>query len=83
MHSSVGRERGDFVSAPAIPANSSDVTDEPEARLVILSPDSHHRARNEASKAKIAAKEILEQLGNSPCIYRGDFLNSSYLFWFT
>lgn len=64
------RERGEFAAVHVIPANSSDVPDEPEARLVVLGPDVPHRARNGASKAQAAAQEILERRGNSPRIYR-------------
>lgn len=70
VRASVGRERGEFMGVHAIPANSGDVPDEPEARLVILGPDTPHRVRNGASKAQVAAQEILEQRGNSPRIYR-------------
>lgn len=70
VRASVGRERGEFVGVHTIPANSGDVPDEPEARLVILGPDVPHRARNGTSKAQAAAQEILERRGNSPRIYR-------------
>jgi predicted AAA+ superfamily ATPase len=70
VRASVGRERGEFAGVHAIPANSGDVPDEAEARLVILGPEAPHRARNGASKAQAAAQEILERRGNSPRIYR-------------
>lgn len=70
VRASVGRDRSEFVGVHTIPANSGDVPDEPDARLVILGPDVPHRARNGASKAQAAAQEILERRGNSPRIYR-------------
>jgi len=70
VRASVGRERGEFVGVHTIPANSGDVPDDPDARLVILGPDMPHRARNGASKAQAAAQEILERRANSPRIYR-------------
>jgi predicted AAA+ superfamily ATPase len=70
VRASVGRERGEFVGVHTIPANSGDVPDEPEARLVILGPDVPHRARNGTSKAQAAAQELLERRSNSPRIYR-------------
>jgi predicted AAA+ superfamily ATPase len=70
VRNSVGRERGEFAGVHTIPANSSDVPDEPEARLVILGTDAPHRARNGVSKALETAQEILERRGNSPRIYR-------------
>jgi hypothetical protein len=70
VRASVGRERGEFAGVHTIPANSGDVPDEPEARLVILGSDAPHRARNGASKAQALAQEILERRGNSPRIYR-------------
>jgi predicted AAA+ superfamily ATPase len=70
VRAAVGRERGEFSAVHPIPANSGDVPDEPEARLVIMGPDAPHRARNGASKAQAAAQEILERRSNSPRIYR-------------
>ena len=70
VRTAVGRERGEFAGVHTIPANSGDVPDEPEARLVILGPDVPHRARNGTSKAQAAAQEILERRSNSPRIYR-------------
>lgn len=70
VRTKINRERGEFVGVHIIPAQSSDVPDEPEARLVVLGPDVPHRARNGSSKAQTAAQEILERRGNSPRIYR-------------
>ncbi len=70
MRSAVGRERGDFAAVHVVPSQNSDVPDDPEARLVILSPDLPHRARNGASKAQTAAQQILDWRGNSPRLYR-------------
>jgi len=66
----VRRERGDFAGVHAIPTNSGEVPDEAACRLVILGPSQAHRPRSEPSKALEAAREILEQRGNSPRLYR-------------
>lgn len=66
----VRRDRADFAGVHAIPANSADVPDEAACRLVILGPGQAHRSRSEESKALSAAREILEQRGNSPRHYR-------------
>jgi uncharacterized protein len=70
VRSAVGRQRGEFHGVHVIPDSSSDVPDEDHARLVILGPDTPHRARNGSSKTQVAAQEILERRGNSPRIYR-------------
>ena len=43
------------------PAGSSDVVDEPEAKLVILSPDYPHSAKTDSSAGRQAAAEILNR----------------------
>ncbi|MEI7990111.1 MAG: Swt1 family HEPN domain-containing protein, partial [Chloroflexota bacterium] len=66
----VSRERGDFGGVHVIPSSSADVPDETTCRLVILGPLNAHRKQTEESKALLAAREILEQRGNSPRLYR-------------
>jgi uncharacterized membrane protein YgcG len=63
-------QRGDFVKVHAMPGSSGDVPDEREARLVILGPENEHNANNEASPARVTARDILDNRGNSPRIYR-------------
>lgn len=69
-----GKERGDFAGVHVIPASSSDVPDEPECRLVLLSPKTPHRQKNENSRAQLAAKEMLDQRGGGPRHYRNMLL---------
>jgi hypothetical protein len=66
------RERGELAGVHICPASSADVPDEPEVRLVILSPRTPHKrgANDEASEAIRAARDILDQRGNSPRKYR-------------
>lgn len=64
------RERGDFAGVHAIPGSSGDVPDETSCRLVILAPSYTHRYGSSESKALEAAREILEQRGSSPRLYR-------------
>lgn len=64
------RDRADFKSIHAFPADSGDVPDEMNARLVVLSPEVTHLSSNGESPALIEAKKILENRGNSPRVYR-------------
>lgn len=70
LRQEVGHGRGDFTGVHIVPATSADVPDLDECRLVILSPETPHRARNGESKALTASQEILKQRGNSPRLYR-------------
>lgn len=61
--------RGPFTAVHPCPT-SADVPDEPEARLVILPPQTGHRARQRSdSAALIAATEILQKRGDLPRTY--------------
>ena len=55
------KHRGDFSKVHICPASASDVVDEPEAKLVILSPDSAHSAKADSSSGRQAAAEILNR----------------------
>ena len=55
------KHRGDFSKVQVCPVGSSDVVDEPEAKLVILSPDSAHSAKVDFSAGRRAAAEILNR----------------------
>ena len=61
--------RGNFRAVHPCPT-SADVPDEPATRLVILPPESGHRARQRDSAALIAATEILDKRGIIPRTYR-------------
>jgi len=74
LRQAVSCERGDFAGVHVAPASSADVPDVDECRLVILSPETPHRARNGASKAQAAAQDILERRGAGPRIYRNMLL---------
>ena len=63
------RERGPFAAVHPCPT-SADVPDAPEARLVILPPETGHRARQQDSTALIAATEILDKRGVIPRTFR-------------
>ncbi len=62
--------RGDFARVHACPQSPSDVTDDRDARLVILGPESEHLANKDDSPAIDAAKELLASRGTGPRIYR-------------
>lgn len=64
------RDRADFKSIHAFPADSGDVPDEMNARLVVLSPEVTHLSSSEESPALLEARKILENRGNSPRVYR-------------
>jgi hypothetical protein len=55
------KHRGDFSKVHSCPAGSSDVVDEPEAKLVILSPDYPHSAKTDSSAGRQSAAEILNR----------------------
>jgi len=55
------KHRGDFSKVQSCPVGSSDVVDEPEAKLVILSPDCPHSAKTDSSAGRQAAAEILNR----------------------
>ena len=63
------RERGAFRAVHPCPT-PADVPDEPEARLVILPPQTGHRARQRDTAALISATEILDKRGVTPRTYR-------------
>lgn len=63
-------QRGDFGRVHPCPPASSDVPDEPEARLVILDPEYPHLGSVGESPAVVSAGEILDKRGDSPRVYR-------------
>jgi len=62
--------RGDFVKVHPCPVSSSDVPDEREVRLVILTPEQPHSAKSTDSPGLTAAKSIFETRGSSPRLFR-------------
>jgi uncharacterized protein len=64
------RSRGDFSGVHVCPQSTSDVPDDPVARLVILRPDHTHKRRQEDSQGRKAAGEFLAQRGNAPRLNR-------------
>jgi len=62
--------RGDFEKIHACPSSSGDVPDEPDARLVILSPEYPHSSKSPKSPGFVVAASILESRGSSPRNYR-------------
>jgi predicted AAA+ superfamily ATPase len=61
---------GQFAGVHVAPLSTSDVPDEPEARLVVLGPSAAHRRGQEDSAAIRAAAEVLDNRGSSPRRYR-------------
>jgi len=55
------KQRGDFSKVHPCPASYNEVVDEPEAKLVILEPDSPHSAKDTDSPARQLAAEILNR----------------------
>ena len=64
-----GRSRGDFHRVHAC-LGSSDIPDEHEARLIILSPEFPHIKGQNDSPARQEAQNILDNRGNSPRNYK-------------
>lgn len=62
--------RGDFAGVHPCPESSSEVHDEPEARLVILGPTFWHRKGQADSPGMKQARTLLDQRGNSPRLNR-------------
>ena len=63
------RSRGEFPKIHPFPANSGDVPDEMEVRLVVLDVEKPY-AREGTNLALETAKQFLTQRGNSPRIYQ-------------
>ncbi len=62
-------KRGEFGRVHAMPRSSGDVSDEYEARLVVL-PSEHCYSKDADNLAIAAAREILENRGTQPRLYR-------------
>jgi len=62
--------RDEFAGVHAVPEGPADVADEASARLVILGPDTPHRARSADTAALQLAKAILDQKGVAPRDFR-------------
>jgi hypothetical protein len=59
-------DRGDFDRVHACPSSPADVSDEPEARLVIVDPEQPHISNDWGSAAALQAQAILDSRGPSP-----------------
>ncbi|NWJ47051.1 MAG: ATP-binding protein [Chloroflexi bacterium] len=64
------KNRGDFSAVHLAPANSSEVPDERETRLVMLAPEHWHSRNAKDSPARKEVGIILDQRGSSPRRYR-------------
>jgi predicted AAA+ superfamily ATPase len=63
------RSTGDFRRVHGLPQSSQDVSDDPEARLVVLGVDQPY-SKDPNSPAVVAAKAILQSRGNRPRLLR-------------
>jgi predicted AAA+ superfamily ATPase len=63
------RKMGDFPRIHALPRSSSDVPDDVDARLVVLSAEQPY-TKDVGNPAVTAARAILENRGSSPRLYR-------------
>jgi predicted AAA+ superfamily ATPase len=61
---------GAFSAVHVMPNGPEDVNDTPDARLVVLGPDTAHLGRSEESAALQLAKAILERKASGPRDYR-------------
>jgi hypothetical protein len=64
------KARGDFCGIHVCPEGTGDVPDEPETRLVVISPKHPHRKGQTDSQARSAVEELLLNRANSPRINR-------------
>jgi hypothetical protein len=67
------RKMGDFKRVHPMPASNSDVPDDLDARLVVLSID-HAYSKEPDNAAETAAKAIFEKRGNAPRLYRNTLI---------
>jgi predicted AAA+ superfamily ATPase len=63
-------EKGDFHAVHAAPTRTTDVPDEPEARLVIFGPEHAHASKAEDSAARKFAKQVLDERSGGPRLHR-------------
>jgi predicted AAA+ superfamily ATPase len=63
------RRPGDFSRIHPMPHSGQDVSDDPDARLVVLGVDRAY-SKEPGNAAEAAAKAILETRGNTPRLYR-------------
>ena len=63
------RDQGGFSRIHALPRTASDVPDDTDARLVVLTPEHAHNKEQDSDAIK-AARAILEMRGNAPRLYR-------------
>jgi predicted AAA+ superfamily ATPase len=63
------RKTGDFSRVHPLPPSSQEVSDDLDARLVVLGID-HPYSKEPNNPAEVFAKAILESRGNSPRLYR-------------
>ena len=64
------RTRGDFAGVHVCPPSTSEVPDDPTARLVVLKPEQGHKRGRDDSPGRVASAEFLAQRGNSPRLNR-------------
>jgi predicted AAA+ superfamily ATPase len=64
------RKEQPFAGLHICPASSLDVPDDQAARLVILRPVDEYKASNQENSAMTAVKDILNNRGNTPRVYR-------------
>lgn len=67
------RQSADFERVHLFPRSSADVPDDQAVRLVVLSPE-HPFTKKEDNAAEAAAREILENRGTAPRLYRNTLI---------
>ncbi len=66
----VRRRPNEFAGAHVAPADSGDVADEQRVRAVVLGVDCPHKRSNVETRALEVVKDIFENRGNAPRLYR-------------
>jgi hypothetical protein len=64
------RQRGDFAAVHAAPHIPGDVPDDPETRLVVLSPEVPHSGKSADSPALVAARQFLDKRATGDRFHR-------------
>jgi predicted AAA+ superfamily ATPase len=63
-------QRGPFAAVHVSPRTTADVPDEPECRLIVLSPEHPHIKGSDSTAALAEVAKLLDSRGNSPRLYR-------------
>lgn len=67
-------QNGGFSKIHVFPKDSSDIQDDTDLRLVVMSPDYPHSKGSSTSPGKTQSLELLENRGNAPRVFRNTLI---------